>query len=230
MKKETHYPPKYKTGSFYCPYCDVYAGQAWAYIIASPTAFDSRFPMFPSGDLFPFHETLNPEKWLISKCSYCNNYIIWRYGEVLYPKTINIEPPNDDLNDDIKKDYLEAAAIFNDSPRASAALLRLALQKLCIQLGEKGSRIDDDIKSLVAKGLDSSIQKSMDFVRIIGNNAVHPGEINVEENADLVSKLFRWINFIAEKMLSEPKEIDELFKEKIPEKAKEHIVKRDGPK
>jgi len=33
---------------------------------------------------------------------------------------------------------MEAAIIFNDSVRSSAAFLRLALQKLCIQLGEKG--------------------------------------------------------------------------------------------
>ncbi len=230
MKKEKHYPPKYKTGEFHCPHCNVYAEQSWAYIYASYSAQDLTLPIYPTKDLSSFRETLAPEKWAISKCKHCNDYIIWLDGKVVYPKTINIELPNDDLNDDIKKDYLEAAAIFNDSPRASAALLRLALQKLCIQLGGEGSRLDDDIKSLVAKGLDSSIQKSMDFVRIIGNNAVHPGEINVEENADLVSKLFRWINFIAEKMLSEPKEIDELFKEKISEKAKEHIVKRDGPK
>lgn len=55
----------------------------------------------------------------------------------MYPKKIIVDMPNEDLSEEIKKDYLEAAIIFNDSVRSSAALLRLALQKLCIQLGEK---------------------------------------------------------------------------------------------
>jgi len=59
--------------------------------------------------------------------------------------------PNQDLNADIIADYNEACRIYNDSPRASAALLRLALQKLCKQLGETGENINEDIKKLVKK-------------------------------------------------------------------------------
>jgi len=73
---------------------------------------------------------------------------------MIYPKTIKVSLPNEDLDGDIKKDYLEAANIFNDSPRASTALLRLALQKLCKQLGEKGDNINADIAALVKKGLN----------------------------------------------------------------------------
>jgi len=51
-----------------------------------------------------------------------------------------VEAPNSDLSEDIKKDYLKAANIFTDSPRASAALLRLALQKLCISSWRKRSK------------------------------------------------------------------------------------------
>ena len=98
--------------------------------------------------------------------------------------------PNSDLHDDIKSDYLEASSVLADSPRAAAALLRLALQKLCKQLGEKGENINDDIKSLVAKGLNPLVQKSLDALRITGNNAVHPGEINLTEDPARVVKLF----------------------------------------
>lgn len=138
-----------------------------------------------------------------------------------------VDPPNEDLSEDIKKDYLEAAVIFNDSARSSAALLRLALQKLCKQLGEKGDNINEDIKNLVKKGLNSQIQRSLDILRITGNNAVHPGKINIEENPDLVLKLFELINFIAEKMITEPKEVDNFY-EALPESSKEAIAKRDN--
>jgi len=66
----------------------------------------------------------------------------------------------------------------------------------------------------------------LDILRITGNNAVHPGEINVEEKPELVLKLFELINFIAEKMITEPKEIDNFYKE-LPETLKEAIDKRD---
>src|SRR3989304_8987725 len=135
--------------------------------------------------------------------------------------------PNDDLADEIKKDYIEAAIIFNDSPRASAALLRLSLQKLCKQLGEKGENINTDIANLVKKGLNPLVQKSLDSLRITGNNAVHPGEINLDERSEKVLKLFELINFIAEKMVTEPKEI-ESFYENLPEDAKKAVEKRDS--
>src|SRR3989344_5602104 len=123
-------------------------------------------------------------------CQHCGKKIIWLDNEIVYPKKMVVDLPNDDLSDEIKKDYLESAIIFNDSVRSSAALLRLALQKLCKQLGEKGDNINADIKNLVKKGLNSQIQQSLDILRITGNNAVHPGEINVEERPELVLKLF----------------------------------------
>jgi hypothetical protein len=55
---------------------------------------------------------------------------------------------------------------------------------------------------------------------------VHPGQINVEENPGLVLKLFGLINFIAEKMITELKEID-AFYEELPEAAKVAIEDRD---
>ena len=223
MKTEKYFPPEHGEGQFHCPHCGVYAKQFWAHIEAKHIWGNS---FIDGRTAVAFNENLSRD-WSISRCEHCGEKIIWLEDNIIYPKKMMVDLPNEDLSEEIKKDYLEAENIFNDSHRSSAALLRLALQKLCMQLGEKGDNINDDIKNLVQKGLNSQIQKSLDILRITGNNAVHPGEINVEEKSELVLKLFELINFIAEKMITEPKEIN-IFYEELPEASKEAIDKRDG--
>lgn len=64
-------------------------------------------------------------------------------------------------------------------------------------------------------------------MRVIGNNCVHPGEIDMRDDAETVQKLFRLVNFIAEKMISDPKEIDEIY-DTLPSTTRDAIAKRDG--
>ncbi len=220
MTKEKYYPPVHAKGQFHCPHCNVFAKQFWAHIEVKHIYGGAFSPSVSS-----FHESLGKE-WTISKCEHCEEKIVWFDKNIIFPKKISVSLPSEDLNEEIQKDYLEAANIFNDSPRASAALLRLSLQKLCKQLGEKGENINEDIKNLVEKGLNSQIQKSLDILRITGNNAVHPGEINIEEDPEKVLKLFELLNFIAEKMITEPKEISSFY-DSLPDSSKEAIKKRD---
>ena len=221
MKKEKIQYPNFNENQFHCPHsnCGVYSLQRWGTLTAS------RSYVLNKTGYSAFDEVLNGD-WIISKCDSCGQYTIWYNERIVYPISIPMVSPNEDLDDDIKLDYLEAAKIFNDSPRASGALIRLALQKLMVQLGEKGNNINDDIALLVEKGLNPNIQKSLDILRITGNNAVHPGEIDLENKPEKVLKLFDLVNIIAEKMISEPKEIDSLY-ENLPDKAKETVTKRD---
>jgi hypothetical protein len=94
-------------------------------------------------------------------------------------------------------------------------------------LGEKGANINDDIKSLVSKGLPIAVQQSLDYCRVVGNNAVHPGEIDINDSPEIAQHLFAMINFIVEDRISRPKEIQKLY-HSLPEAAREAIEKRDG--
>jgi len=107
------------------------------------------------------------------------------------------------------------------------ALIRLAIQKLCKGLGQPGKNINDDIKGLVAKGLDPRVQKALDAVRVIGNNAVHPGQIDLRDDRATAESLFGLLNIVVEKMISEPKHIDEVYAS-LPESARQAIERRDS--
>ncbi len=147
---------------------------------------------------------------------------------MVYPLTGNVEMANSDLPDDIKNDYNEAKNIVNISPRGASALLRLAVQKLCIHLGEKGKNINDDIESLVKKGLPKMMQQALDSVRVIGNNAVHPGTIDLNDKIEIAYSLFGFVNIICEVLISQPKKIQEFYDVNIPEGIKKGIEKRDN--
>jgi len=104
--------------------------------------------------------------------------------------------------DNLKKDFLEAAAVLPISPQASAALTRRCLQHLLRDHGnatkrELAAQIDE-----VAPMLPGSLSDQLHAVRNIGNFAAHPqkstnsGEIlevepqEAEWNLEVLEELF----------------------------------------
>lgn len=198
--------PAWKKDGFHCPHCGVYAHQKWDEVY-----------------------TFSREKFTHLECSICqkcHQYAIWVEGEIVYP-AVSVAPlPSEDMPEDIQKDFSEARSIVNLSPRAAAALLRLSLQKLMRDLGEKGNNLNEDVASLVKKGLPEKIQKALDSVRVIGNNAVHPGQIDLKDNKTIAIALFELINIVIENTITQQKKVEVIFN-KIPASAKEQIKKRN---
>ena len=146
---------------------------------------------------------------------------------MIFPDTSTAPPPNPDLPADIAADFNEARSIVSRSARGAAALFRLCVQKLCKHLGEPGKQLNDDIAALVKKGLSPKIKKSLDIVRVIGNEAVHPGEINLSDQPDTAVQLAELVNIIADRMISQEKKIDKLYAS-LPQPKREAIDRRDG--
>jgi len=242
--------PKYKSNHFQCPHCQVSSQQTWFNVNSASDAannilnhvfYDYRtkiqdyqqkaiqsfMQLAEDANKKHMHEFV-PESFSVATCSSCNNISLWVNQEIVYPKKTNISPPNEDMEDKIKELYIEASLIVIDSPKGATALLRLALQLLLKQLGKSGKNINNDIKELVSDGLSPKIQQALDLLRVIGNNAVHPGQINLDDDITIAFKLFHILNFIVDEMITKPKELELLYSDIIPEETKEHINQRDG--
>ncbi len=75
-------------------------------------------------------------------------------------------------------------------------------------------------------GLNPRVQKALDAVRVFGNEAVHPGQIDMRDDRATAETLFRLLNLVAEKMISEPKHVDEVYNS-LPEEKRAAIKLRD---
>lgn len=242
--------PKYRSEKFVCPHCGIASQQKWfdaesavsiVNAIISATYFDYRTKIqgYKQEAIVEFVQVLSqdnkrnmakfvPQGFSVASCSSCPNPSLWINRELVYPKKANIPTPNSDLSDKIKDLYGEASSIFAESPKGATALLRLALQILLKDVGKTGKNINNDIKELVESGLSPKIQQALDLLRVVGNNAVHPGQIDLDDNKEVAMKMFHLLNFIAEELITKPKELDFLYSEIIPPETREHIAQRDA--
>jgi len=204
--------PKCQEQAFNCPHCGAFANQVWYSTLCAHPGVGSR----------------KVKDIDFAYCAHCGKYSLWHQERMIYPSSGTAPLPNPDLPHDIKTDYEEARSIVSLSPRGAAALLRLAIQKLCKHLGEKGKDINTDIANLVKKGLPEKVQKSLDIVRVVGNNAVHPGQIDIKDNPEIAENLFSLVNLIAEVMITQLKHVDELYNKSLPKSQRETIRKRDN--
>jgi len=95
-----------------------------------------------------------------------------------------------------------------------------------VQLGLAGKDLNSDIAELVRRGLDAKIQMAWDSVRVIGNEAVHPGVLDLKGDVETVKCLFELINEIANELISKEKRIEAVYA-KVPPQKREEIEKRD---
>lgn len=208
---QKYYPPEFQEAQFHCIHCGVYAAQHW---------YDFHYRSTNGG--FSTEQHL---KFCV--CSHCNKWSYWFDKRMIVPTDAPVQPPHPDMPQVCLPEYQEARSIVSASPRAASALLRLAVQQLMPMLGESGKNINDDIASLVRKGLPVQVQQALDFCRVVGNNAVHPGEIDLNDTPEIAHQIFAMINFIVDDRISRPKHIEALYSQ-LPEAARNAITVRDG--
>jgi hypothetical protein len=148
---------------------------------------------------------------------------------MIFPPASSAPVPSDDMPKEVREDFNEARQIVDDSPKAAAALLRLAMEKLVQDLtGNEDQSLYNGIGELVKEGrIDERIQKALDAVRVTGNDYVHAGEIYSPDDRETALRLFELVNVIVELTITREKMIEEAYNE-IPENKMNGIEQRDG--
>jgi hypothetical protein len=208
--------PKHGAHAFVCPHCGVFAEQTWYYTIRGQPLGP------PDGYYYEFDQALSA-----CVCRHCEESSLWIGERLAYPRKVTAPKPHPDMPATVAKDFAEARLIANDSPAAAAALLRRAVEKLCLELDAKGKDLNGRIADLVARGLQPELQQALDYVRVTGNRHVHPGELVEGEPAENVDKLFFIINATVDRMVAFPKQMDAMYAG-LPEDKRKQILKRDG--
>ena len=212
--------PTFKKGSFHCPHCGTYAHQRWEWLYHDGYRKLSASPY---------------DVWA-SLCHRCNNASLWVDKKLSFPDSGGAAYPNADMPGDVKQDYLEAASVMQKSPRAAAALLRLALEKLCQQMSAKNGNaaagkksLQDNMDDLKSKRLiDDRLLKAMDAVRVIGNEAVHPGVLDLDDDVKTVGTLFGLVNFVVDELITKPAAIDAFYDNAVPDSKKRKDLKPES--
>ena len=235
----TYVAPEFNKTAFNCPLCGAYAQQHWfkaakgkrgAVAKASMTTVVGVQNLF--SDVPGIH---------VSVCAHCDGHTLWHFPEgqtlskhnlrslarMVYPESTSAPLPSQDLPEDIRSNYNEARSIVSKSPRGAAALLRVCVQQLCVHLDQPGANLNADIGKLVELGLPQKIQQALDTVRVVGNNAVHPGELDLRDDLDTASKLFELVNLIADVMITQPAKIKSTYDRVMSPAQKDQIRKPD---
>ena len=68
------------------------------------------------------------------------------------------------------------------------------------------------------------------LVRVVGNNAVHPGVLDFNDNKTIAVNLFRLVNVIVEATIATPSHIQGIYEQVVPAGVRAAIEKRDAPR
>ena len=147
----------------------------------------------------------------ISYCFSCNEMCLWVYDQLVWPKRAGGSEPKPVAPPNVRPECEETSQTLEASPRGAAALLRLAIEKLCKELGVSGESLNDDIAFFVREDVDARVQKVLDAARIIESNAVRPVQIGLGDDRATAETLAGLVNLICEKMIMEPRHLQAVY-------------------
>lgn len=125
-------------------------------------------------------------------------------GILIYPQKTTAPPAQEDMPEDILTIYQEAAAIVSISPSAACVLIRKALEILLARF-TKETNLSKMINTLAKEHQWIDKYKALlEAVRLIGNDAAHPRELNRADNQKTATYLFQFLNRCVNHLISQP--------------------------
>ena len=241
----TKHAPTPDDTAFDCPHCSAYSQQtwgAWSGLERIPDSYrrdtspgqltlKQYLELDVRGEVDVVRASMRPSGRLMvaplyaAVCARCRETSLWKVDEgdtprMIWPAHRRSEPPHPDMPEDMVRDYEEASAIFQASPRAASALLRLVVEKLCKRLDPEARsqmglarRIDRLAKAGTLSDTDLAV---LAVVKDKGNQAVHGEAGNIaEDEGDGYESLFPLINMIVETQISRPHRVKLLHKKQM---------------
>ena len=147
----------------------------------------------------------------ISYCFSCNEMCLWVYDQLVWPRRAGAPELKPVAPSDVQRECEETSQKLEASPRGAAALLRLAMEKLCKELGVNGESLNEDLAFFLREDVDARVRKVLDAARIIESNAVRPGQIGLGDDRATAETLAGLVNLICEKMIMEPRHLQEVY-------------------
>lgn len=214
--------PYIDSRAFACLHCGVHTHHLWTNLKAENTQLALHVDRPTS-----MEEGFNIPMWRMSVCIHCRRNTIF-YGDMLiYPHAKLGPNPAADMPAPVQAIYEEARAVASASPRAAAALLRVAVETLIDDLEPGKAKLNTKIGNLVKRGLDPQVQQMLDTVRVFGNEGgAHPGTINMNETPEVLGMLMFCVNTIVERMITFPNRISEVYSA-LPDEQRKGIEDRD---
>jgi hypothetical protein len=171
----------------------------------------------------------------VSRCYNCKGFTVWVRDRLVFPIKGNepldiieadfrqVEEDVQELEDNVpesdehvqasveeveeaSEDFEEAAAILNKSPRGAAALIRICIQNMMPLMKETGKNLDENISSLVRKGLEVEIQQAMDVLQVIRRNPGQDSDVDLRDETAIATRMLESLNEILERRMLKNRE------------------------
>lgn len=228
--------PTHGAPSFDCPHCDAHSQQTWATTVGYEDEQNAsvQWNTIDRSECYSCkQETIwHAERKYATSTPGFGAPHSWMAWQILWPRKKPGMPAHERMPEHLRSLYDEARAVSDLSPRAAAALLRLLTEALLREVAEDptGKPFDLIGKLVREKQLDEQTRMLADYLRITGNNSVHPGQIDEGEDEDAqkrVAMMFPFINSLVQRLIADPAEINELYAQ-LPAGTRAAADRRDG--
>ena len=91
---------------------------------------------------------------------------------------------------------------------------------------ENPVRVQINLRTTGLRGVNGYVQQALDTVRVIGNESVHPGQMDLRDDVKTAQTLFELVNFIIDQRITQPNRIKTIY-ESLPKSKLDAIEGRD---